>query len=122
MNKKMIISESELIEYGDISTISRKAGALLIQQKKKWDLVNDNFSALDYVRTNKYNFDNIYSTTQFNPSRIISSSAKVDKKSIENRKCFLCKENLPEVQKGILYKDKYALLINPYPIFKQHLT
>ncbi|MCW8849243.1 MAG: DUF4922 domain-containing protein, partial [Melioribacteraceae bacterium] len=33
-----------------------------------------------------------------------------------------CKENLPEVQKGILYKDKYALLINPYPIFKQHLT
>ncbi len=95
---------------------------MLLQQKKKWDLVNDNFNALENVKTVKYNFEDIYIKTQFNPSRIISSSAKVDKKSIENRKCFLCQENLPEVQKGILYKNKYVLLVNPYPIFKQHLT
>jgi hypothetical protein len=122
MNKKMIISESELNKYCNLSNLTERAGALLLQQKKKWDLVNDNFNALENVKTAKYNFDDIYITTQFNPSRIISSSAKVDKKSIENRKCFLCKENLPEVQKGILYSDKYVLLINPYPIFKHHLT
>lgn len=122
MDNKKIISERELSEYGEINNLSQKAAALLLQQKKKWGLVNDNFNALENVKTAKYNFDYIYITTQFNPSRIVSSSAKVDKKSIENRKCFLCKENLPEVQKGILYKDKYVLLINPYTIFKQHLT
>ena len=122
MDNKIIISESELIEYGSISNLSNKSGALLLQQKEKWDLVNDNFNLLDNVKTNKYDFDDIYITTQFNPSRIISSSAKVDKKSIEDRKCFLCKENLPEVQRGIRYKEKYVVLVNPYPIFKQHLT
>ena len=122
MDNKIIISESELIEYGSISNLSNKSGALLLQQKEKWDLVNDNFNLLDNVKTNKYDFDDIYITTQFNPSRIISSSAKVDKKSIEDRKCFLCKENIPEVQRGIRYKEKYVVLVNPYPIFKQHLT
>ena len=122
MDKQNLITKDEIINYDELSNLSQKAQALLLQQKKKWDLVNDNFSALDNVETAKYEFDDFYITTQFNPSRIISSSAKLDKKSIENRSCFLCKENLPKVQKGILYKEKYVLLINPYPIFKQHLT
>ena len=98
MDKQNLITKDEIINYDELSNLSQKAQALLLQQKKKWDLVNDNFSALDNVETAKYEFDDFYITTQFNPSRIISSSAKVDKKSIENRSCFLCKENLPKVQ------------------------
>lgn len=122
MLDNILINDNELSKFGDLNNLSEKAEALLNQQKEVWELVKNNFAALDNVETKVYDFVNYKISTQYNPSRIISSSAKVDKKSIENRKCFLCKENLPEVQKGVLYKEKYVLLINPYPIFKQHLT
>ena len=59
---------------------------------------------------------------QFNPGRIVSTSANVDARSIQERKCFLCVENLPEPQKGILYKDEFVVLCNPAPIFAEHFT
>lgn len=122
MLDNILIKDNELSKYGELNDLSAKAEALLNQQKEVWELVKNNFAALNNVETKSFHFDNYKISTQYNPSRIISSSAKVDKKSIENRKCFLCKENLPEVQKGILYKGKYVLLVNPYPIFQQHLT
>jgi hypothetical protein len=51
----------------------------------------------------------------------MSTSAMVDDKSIKNRKCFLCPDNLPKEQEGIIVND-YILLANPYPIFPKHLT
>jgi hypothetical protein len=59
---------------------------------------------------------------QFNPGRIVSTSANVDPRSIRERRCFLCIENLPEPQKGILYKDEFLILCNPAPIFAEHFT
>jgi hypothetical protein len=59
---------------------------------------------------------------QFNPRRIVSSAAKVDEQAIKNRKCFLCRENLPAEQKGIEYGEDYLILGNPYPIFPEHFT
>jgi hypothetical protein len=53
---------------------------------------------------------------------MISTSAKVDEKSIKERKCFLCFENLPQEQKCIIYKDEYIILVNPFPIFPEHFT
>lgn len=122
MKNNKFITESELRIFGMIENLSQKAEALLNHQKDNWDLVKNNFSALENVEIKKFEFDNYYINAQFNPSRITSSSAKVDKKSIANRACFLCEENLPDVQKGINYNDKYIILVNPYPIFKQHLT
>lgn len=122
MIDKVLISEEELRNYGQIDNLSQKAAALLNHQKKHWELVDNNFRALDRICTEDYNFDDFYIRTQFNPSRIISSSAKVDEKSISSRPCFLCTENLPKVQKGIVFKDKFIILCNPYPIFAQHLT
>lgn len=58
----------------------------------------------------------------FNPTRIVSSTAKVDSDSIQKRKCFLCLENLLPGQKGVLFKEHYSILVNPFPIFPQHLT
>ncbi|MCP5064245.1 MAG: DUF4922 domain-containing protein, partial [Ignavibacteriae bacterium] len=84
--------------------------------------VKNNFQNLEQIKTKEFDFDGYKIRVQFNSSRIVSSSAKVDKKTIENRACFLCKENLPDTQKGIMYKNDYIILINPFPIFKQHLT
>lgn len=50
------------------------------------------------------------------------ASVKVDTKSIQERKCFLCPGNLPEQQKGIDFMGKYLVLVNPFPIFPKHLT
>jgi ATP adenylyltransferase/5',5'''-P-1,P-4-tetraphosphate phosphorylase II len=122
MNDRVFLSDAELAKHREVQNLSQKAASLLDHQKANWDLVNENFKALEEIQTKKYEIGNFYVKTQFNPSRIISSSAKVDKKSISNRACFLCEESLPEVQKGINYKDKYVILVNPYPIFKQHLT
>ncbi len=53
---------------------------------------------------------------------MISTSANVDDASVRQRKCFLCLENLPEEQKGLLYRDEYIILCNPAPIFPRHFT
>jgi len=121
MNNKFI-TDKELKTYGSTDTLSDKAASLLLQQKENWDLVKNNFQNLEQIKTKDFNFNDYKIKVQFNPSRITSSSAKVDKKSIAKRACFLCNENLPIVQKGIKYKDGYVILINPFPIFKQHLT
>ena len=63
---------------------------------------------------------------QHNPARMISSAAKLDKADIAKRKCFLCRENRPPEQ--IMKKfegrkgKKYHILVNPYPIFPDHLV
>jgi hypothetical protein len=52
----------------------------------------------------------------------VSTDAKVDAQSIRERQCFLCVDNLPEPQKGIVYKDEFLILCNPAPIFAEHFT
>ena len=60
--------------------------------------------------------------TQFNPERIRSSAAKTDAQSIAKRPCFLCLNNLPKEQSGLIFENKYLILANPFPIFSVHLT
>ena len=63
---------------------------------------------------------------QFNPARMISSAAKLDKADIAARKCFLCRENRSNEQIMMKFEGrkgkKYDILINPYPIFPDHLV
>jgi hypothetical protein len=59
---------------------------------------------------------------QFNPERRRSTAARLDKKSLSHRKCFLCTENQPAKQRALLWGDHYRIQVNPYPIFKRHLT
>lgn len=53
--------------------------------------------------------------------RKASAGAKTDAKSIASRACFLCKQNRPDEQKGLLWRD-YEILVNPFPIADGHLT
>lgn len=92
------------------------------QQLKEWPLLKNATEALSSVRKNKFFFDSYEIYTQYNPGRINSTIADVSSEAIKKRKCFLCPENLPREQKGIIYREKYIILCNPYPIFKEHLT
>lgn len=109
----------ELVSAGDIAEASKYLFEL---QCNDWKLCRDNYEQLKNVQVKKYQFEGYSIKAQFNPGRIISTSAKVDPKSIQERKCFLCEANLPPEQKGILYKDEYIILINPFPIFPIHFT
>lgn len=58
---------------------------------------------------------------QHNPARAISTGARVDAASIAARPCFLCSCNRPAEQLSHRAGD-YEILVNPYPIFPNHLT
>ena len=95
---------------------------LLTEQLVSWETARNNYAALSGVQVKELNVNGILYKVQFNPARIVSSGAKVDAKSIKERKCFLCPANLPAEQKGIPFEGHYNILVNPFPIFPRHLT
>ena len=101
--------------------LGEKARLLLQHQRENWPMLATGAGSLATVQVKTFEFDGFEIKVQFNPGRIVSSSAKVDKTSISQRKCFLCIPNLPAEQKGVLFQD-YLVLCNPFPIFKEHFT
>ena len=101
---------------------SEKARALVQQQMGEWDLIGRNYEGLRKVRVKTFDFGDFNIDIQFNPERISSSVAKVDEKSIAERSCFLCQENLPPPQRMLALENDFRILVNPFPIFPEHLT
>jgi hypothetical protein len=95
---------------------------LLAQQKNLWPALSEGIAALDHVRVRELHCNGFSVNLQFNPARIVSSAAPVDPQSIKERPCFLCAENLPEAQQGILYRQNFLILCNPFPIIRRHYT
>ncbi len=118
-----ILSEDQLVlRYVEENNFSDASARLSEIQKEQWPMLNAGFKSLDTVKSKSFQFDGYKIKAQFNAGRMTSTSAKVDPKSISERKCFLCVENLPAEQKGILYNDNYIILCNPFPIFPTHFT
>jgi ATP adenylyltransferase/5',5'''-P-1,P-4-tetraphosphate phosphorylase II len=101
---------------------SERARALVRDQIGEWDLAGKNYAGLRAIKIKTFDFGDYYVDIQFNPERIISSTAKVDALSIESRTCFLCHENLAAQQQELTFDDEYRILVNPYPIFPEHLS
>lgn len=91
-------------------------------QKQTWPLAATNYAGLASVEEKQFDFDGFVVKVQFNPERIRSSAAKVDKQSIADRKCFLCQENRPTEQIALACGTSFQILLNPFPIFKTHFT
>ena len=100
---------------------TEKAKQLLAAQKNDWPTARGNYSDLEKVQVRMFYFDGFQVKVQFNPARIVSSAAKVDRQSIASRKCFLCAENRPAEQQEIAFGN-YLILVNPFPIFPEHFT
>lgn len=95
---------------------------LLVDQRRSWRDLADGYDALSAVKTRTVDCSSYSVKLQFNPRRITSTNARVDEKSIKMRRCFLCIENLPDDQRGVLYHDYFLVLCNPAPIFDGHFT
>ena len=101
---------------------SKAIEKLISRQMRDWDLAGANYAALASASTRSLQLGESTITLQFNPERRRSSAAALDKKSLARRKCFLCTENQPAKQKAVLWGDHFKIQVNPYPIFKRHLT
>ncbi|MCL2650892.1 MAG: DUF4922 domain-containing protein [Candidatus Azobacteroides sp.] len=95
---------------------------LFNDQLLNWKLARDNYEALSHAKTRKIGFDGFDIAIQFNQERIRSTCAKKSSLEKSHAACFLCKENLPEEQKGIPFEKDFTILCNPYPVFSKHLT
>lgn len=95
-------------------------------QLSRWTLACNNFRALKNMKIKTMDIGGLQVKLQFNPARMISSAAKLTKEDIAARKCFLCRENRPSEQIMIKFEGrkgkKYHILVNPYPIFPDHLV
>jgi len=104
-----------------MNKLNSKITELLHEQVSNWKLARDNYAGLKTVRTKSFSFGDFEVKVQFNPARIVSSGAKVDARTIAERKCFLCADNRPTEQRAVEFGD-YEILVNPFPIFPEHFT
>jgi ribosomal protein S18 acetylase RimI-like enzyme len=95
---------------------------LLSKQKKAWLDLREGYESLKDVRERDLPCKGFSVRLQHNPRRIKSSLTDVSEKNVNERRCFLCLDHLPEDQKGILLRSDYLILCNPMPVFSSHFT
>jgi len=103
-------------------SIQQEAKALFKDQLSSWPMLGANWEKLGQAKVKTFDFDGFSIRVQCNPKRIVSSAAKVDKQSIEQRACFLCEEHRPPEEKNLWFGEQYEILCNPFPIFREHFT
>src|SRR5688572_6709596 len=101
-----------------ISDIDR----LFEQQLQVWPLLASGTQGLAraITRTVRINWFDVH--IRHIPHRVVSTTAAVDRESIERRPCFLCANNMPREQVGVKFDENYTIYCNPYPIVRNHLT
>ena len=103
-----------------MNDLEREIEYLLLSQKQDWELAGENYASLANTQTRYFQGDYRTTILQYNPERIRSSCAKIDKTSLRMRPCFFC--HRPKEQKSVAYNSMFDILVNPYPIFEEHLT
>ncbi len=103
-------------------SVLKEVNDLFDSQLKEWGLAGINYAGLLNVEERVVEYDHCLVRLQYNPERIVSTGAKVGKDDIKKRKCFLCETNRPSEQRGVVYRNKYNILVNPFPILPVHFT
>ena len=92
------------------------------RQLEKWDDARNRYHELRNVRTRELAMGASSIQVQWNPARMVSTGASIDKKAIAERPCFLCEANRPKEQTKKSVDNHFDLLVNPYPILPTHFT
>lgn len=95
-------------------------------QLSVWQLASSNFRALKTAPSREVDVFGLKCRIQYNPRRVISSTADTSPAAIASRKCFLCADNRPKEQFHLGFEGRkgrnYHIQVNPYPIFRGHLV
>ena len=110
--RQMLQGKADIMEDSSISRFFNR-------QLEKWDDARHRFRDLKHVETKKLSEE---VRLQFNPARIVSTGAKIDKKTLGERPCFLCEKNRPKEQMSQQIDERFHLLVNPFPILPVHFT
>ena len=110
--QQMLQGKADIMEDSSISRFFNR-------QMEKWADARHRFRDLKHVETHQLS-DQL--KVQWNPSRIVSTGAKIDKKTLGDRPCFLCDKNRPKEQISKQIDERFLLLVNPFPILPIHFT
>ncbi len=95
-------------------------------QLSVWPLAAGNYRNLKKVETKTLTVNGLDVIVQFNPCRVVSSEAAMDRKSLSERPCFLCPEHRQKEQFHMEFEGRkgkmYRITLNPFPIFPNHLV
>ena len=108
----MLQGKADIMEDSSISRFFNR-------QLEVWTDARHRFRDLKHVETRQFS-DQL--KLQWNPARIVSTGAKIDKKTLGERPCFLCDKNRPKEQMSKQVDEKFHLLVNPFPILPVHFT
>ena len=108
----MLQGKADIMEDSSISRFFNR-------QLEVWTDARHRFRNLKHVETRQFS-DQL--KLQWNPARIVSTGAKIDKKTLGERPCFLCDKNRPKEQMSKQIDEKFHLLVNPFPILPVHFT
>lgn len=108
----MLQGKADIMEDSSISRFFNR-------QLEVWTNARHRFRDLKHVETRQFS-DQL--KLQWNPARIVSTGAKIDKKTLGERPCFLCDKNRPKEQMSKQIDEKFHLLVNPFPILPVHFT
>lgn len=108
----MLQGKADIMEDSSISRFFNR-------QLEVWTDARHRFRDLKHVETRQFS-DQL--KLQWNPARIVSTGAKIDKKTLGERPCFLCDKNRPKDQMSKQIDEKFHLLVNPFPILPVHFT
>ena len=92
------------------------------RQLEKWTDARNRYLDLRNVRTRELAVGASSIQVQWNPARMVSTGAKIDKQTLAERPCFLCEQNRPKEQVKKSVNAQYDLLVNPFPILPVHFT
>ena len=110
--QQMLQGKADIMEDSSISRFFNR-------QMEKWADARHRFRDLKHVETHQLS-DQL--KVQWNPARIVSTGAKIDKKTLGDRPCFLCDKNRPKEQISKQIDERFLLLVNPFPILSVHFT
>ena len=100
--------------------------AFFQKELEEWPEAAQRYKALEQVKTKNLPLPlqrrGEAFLVQWNPARIVSTGAAIDKETISRRPCFLCDNNRPREQHKLMTEKHYQILVNPYPILPQHFT
>ena len=110
--QQMLQGKADIMEDSCISRFFNR-------QLEMWEDARHRFRDLKHVEVRQLS-DQL--KVQFNPARIVSTGAKIDKHTLGERPCFLCERNRPKEQMTKQIDDHFQLLVNPFPILPVHFT
>lgn len=92
------------------------------RQLERWDAAHERFRDLRNVEVRDVNLGENTFKVQYNPARMVSTGAKIDKQALAERPCFLCEKNRPAEQIAKAFGHDFEILVNPFPILPTHFT